>query len=127
MDKNEKVKEYYKKYYKDYIRKHREKYSEYSRNYYNQNKEKYKKYYETYKKVRLAKKKGTYIPAHREKRTKRELETLRWERKLRKNEERRLAFIEHLKLTGQLPSVPTPDDNEADDSVATSDDMGLSI
>lgn len=122
MDKNEKVKEYYKKYYKDYIKKHREKYSEYSRNYYNLNKEKYKQYYETYKKVRLAKKKGTYIPAHREKKTKRELDKIRWERRLRKNEERRLAFIEELKQSGQLPIQSSPDDNEAANGVPEPDD-----
>lgn len=99
MNKEDKLKEYYKNYQKS----HRSKYSEYSRNYYHQNKEKFKKYYETYKKNKLAKANGTYEKQEKPKKTKRELERLRWERKMQKNEEKRLAFIEYLTAAGHLP------------------------
>lgn len=102
MNKEDKIKEYYKKYQKA----HREKYSEYSRNYYHLHKERFKKYYETYKKNKLAKENGTFEKPEKPKKTKRELDKARWERKIRKNEERRLAFIEQLKQQGMLP----PDD-----------------
>ena len=100
MDKEDKTKEYYKKYQKA----HREKYSEYSKNYYHLHKDRFKKYYETYKKNRLAKENGSFIKPDKPKKTKRELDKVRWERKLQKNEAKRLAFIEHLKQTGMLAS-----------------------
>lgn len=106
MNKEDKIKEYYKKYQKA----HRAKYSEYSRNYYHQHKDRFKKYYETYKKNKLAKENGTFEKPCKPKKTKRELETARWNRKLLKNEERRLAFIEQLKQQGVLP----PDDSKED-------------
>lgn len=103
MNKEDKLKEYYKKYQKN----HREKYNEYGRDYYQKHKEKFKKYYDDYKKNRLAKKNGTYVKTKITKhQSKRELERRRWERKLRINEEKRLAFIAKLKQTGELP----PDD-----------------
>lgn len=77
---NEKLKNYYKKY---------------SKTYYQQHKEKFKKYYETYKKNKLEKHIGV-----KKKKTKRELEIIKWERKLKKLEEKKLAYIEKLKLDG---------------------------
>lgn len=73
---------------------------EYSRNYYNLHKEKFKKYYETYKKNKLEKLNGTFVPPVKIKKSKRELEALKWERKNRKLEERKKWFIEELKKTG---------------------------
>lgn len=76
------------------------KYKEYSKNYYQLNKDKFKKYYETYKKNKLEKQKGIFVKPVKVKKTKHEKDMLKWERKNKKNEERRLAFIEQLKLEG---------------------------
>ena len=103
MNKEDKIKEYYKKYQKA----HRSKYTEYSRNYYYLHKDRFKKYYETYKKNKLAKENGTFEKPDKPKKTKRELDKARWDRKIQKNEERRLAFVEHLKSIGVLASDDT--------------------
>lgn len=75
---------------------------EYSRNYYNLHKDKFKMYYETYKKNKMEKLNGTFVKPIKHKKTKRELEILRWERKERKLEERKKWFIEELKRTGWI-------------------------
>ena len=102
MNNEDKWKEYQKKYQKT----HREKYTEYSRNYYHLHKERFKQYYETYKKNKIAKQNGTFEKPDKQKKSKRELDKARWDRKIQKNEEKRLAFIEKLKQQGMLP----PDD-----------------
>jgi hypothetical protein len=84
-DKDEKTKEYYKKY---------------SKNYYQLHKDKFKKYYETYKQNKLEKQQGTFVKPVKPKKTKRELNAIKWERKVKKNEQKRLAFIEKLKNDG---------------------------
>ena len=108
MNKEDKTKEYYKKYQKE----HRKKYSEYSKKYYHLHKDKFKQYYNTYKKNKADKENGTFTKPERPKKTKRELEAIRWEKKIKKNEERRLAFIEHLHKIGTLPY-------KSDDTVIT--------
>lgn len=87
MDKADKMKEYYKKY---------------SKTYYQLNKDKFKKYYETYKKNKLEKQQGIFTKPVKSKKTKRELNAIKWEKKIKKNEKRRLAFIEKLKTEGYI-------------------------
>lgn len=87
MDKSDKMKEYYKKY---------------SKTYYQLNKDKFKKYYETYKKNKLEKQQGTFVKPEKPKKTKREMNAIKWERKIKKNEKKRLAFIEKLKEEGYI-------------------------
>jgi hypothetical protein len=115
MNKEDKIKEYYKKYQQA----NRKKYSEYSKNYYHKHKDRFKQYYETYKKNKIAKQNGSFEEPEKPKKSKRELIKIQWERKLQKNEERRLAFIEHLKQIGILP----PDDKEEEEEDKTPDKL----
>lgn len=74
--------------------------SEYSRKYYNENKHKFKIYYQTYKSKQLAKKNGTYSEPETQQLTKRQRNVLKHEKRLKKNNAKRDAYIELLKKEG---------------------------
>ena len=105
---------------REYQRQWRKQNPGYNRTYYHENKEKYKQYYIRQKEKREAIKNGTYVEPVKEekqnqpntktqrkrppKRTKMEIYKRKFELRHKRNEKRRLAFLEHLKNIGVIPN-----------------------
>lgn len=85
---------------KDYYKSHQQ--SQYSRNYYKMYKDRFKKYYETYKKNKLNKENSNFRKPNKVKKTKRELEVIKWNRRLANNEIKRLEFIKQIQQEQNL-------------------------
>lgn len=85
---------------KDYHKSYQQ--SQYSRNYYKMYKDRFKKYYENYKKNKNSKENGTFRKPNKIKKSKRELEVIKWNRRLANNEMKRLEYINQLQEEGIL-------------------------
>jgi hypothetical protein len=85
---------------KDYYKSYQQ--SEYSRNYYKMYKDRFKKYYETYKKNKLNTENGNIRKPNKIKKTRRELDVIKWNRRLANNERKKLEFIKQLQQEGIL-------------------------